>query len=422
MVAYHYPPEGGSSGVLRTLKFSKYLTRHGWAPHVLTLRESAYGVRDDRLMGEVPAEVVVHRTLGFDTARHFAIRGRYPGILTMPDRFATWLPFAVARGLRVVRRAPIRCLYSTSPQPTAHLIALALKAVTGRPWVADFRDPWVEDVPEVGRSALGHRVERRLEAAVVRRADRLLTTTPRLRDDFLKRYPDLDPAKARVVYNGYDEADVPPAALPRERGERLELLHAGLVTPSYRDPAPLFRAVAALIARERLDRARIRVVFMGGSRYLESERFRALVREHGLGDVVEVAPRVSHAEAMVRMLRADGLLLLQASDDTRALIPAKTFEYLRAGRPILAVLADGATTDLLAGMPACHVAEPGDAPGLEAALLRLYDAWRGSPGPISVTRPVARFERARLTGELAAILQELCPGTAERPAAEQTGA
>ena len=29
MVAFHYPPEGSSSGVLRTLKFSKYLPRLG---------------------------------------------------------------------------------------------------------------------------------------------------------------------------------------------------------------------------------------------------------------------------------------------------------------------------------------------------------------------------------------------------------
>jgi glycosyltransferase involved in cell wall biosynthesis len=407
MIAYHYPPEGGSSGVLRTLKFSKYLTRHGWTPHVLTLREAVYWVRDDRLAAEIPPEAVVHRTRGFDTARHFAIGRRYPGVLTVPDRFVTWLPFGVARGLRVVRTAPIRCLYSTSPQPTAHLIALALKTLTGLPWIADFRDPWVEDVPEVGRSLLRHRVERRLEAAVVRRADRLLTTTPRLRDEFLKRYPELDPAGARVIYNGYDEADVPAEVSRPSKGERFELLHAGLVTPSYRDPAPLFRAVAALVARRRLDASRVRVVFMGGGRYPESSAFRDLVRAHGLESVVEVAPRVAHAEALVRMRRADALLLLQASDDTRALIPAKTFEYLRAGRPILAVLAEGATTDLLAGMPECHVAEPADAPALELALVRLYRAWRDGAGPAAVSRPIARFERAHLTAELAAILDEL---------------
>lgn len=417
MIAYHYPPEGGSSGVLRTLKFSKYLPRHGWVPHVLTLRESLYRVRDDRLASDVPAEAVVHRTLAFDTSRHFAIGRRYPGVLTVPDRFVTWLPFAVARGLRVARTAPVRCLYSTSPQPTSHLIALALKTATGLPWIADFRDPWVEDVPEEGRSFLRRRVERRLEAAVVRGTDRVLTTTPRLRDEFLKRYPDLDPAKARVIYNGYDEADVPAGAPRPCKGERFELLHAGLVTPSYRDPAPLFRALRVLIARGHLDRSRVRVVFMGGGRYPESAAFREVVGAHRLEDVVEVAPRVSHADALVRIRRADALLLLQASDDTRALIPAKTFEYLRAERPILALLVEGATTDLLAGTAECHVAEPRDEPGLERALLRLYRGWRDGAGPVLVERPIARFERARLTGELAGILDELCPGGAERAGA-----
>ena len=35
MVAFHYPPIRGSSGVQRTLKFSRYLPSLGWQPIVL---------------------------------------------------------------------------------------------------------------------------------------------------------------------------------------------------------------------------------------------------------------------------------------------------------------------------------------------------------------------------------------------------
>jgi hypothetical protein len=131
LVAHHYPPDGSSSGVLRPLKFSKYLSRYGWKPHVLTLKESLYAVRDDTLMGQIPEDVMVHRTVGLDSSRHLSIKGRYLAALSVPDRFVMWLPFAVAAGVRAIKKYGIRAIYSTSPPPTTHLIALGLKKLTG---------------------------------------------------------------------------------------------------------------------------------------------------------------------------------------------------------------------------------------------------------------------------------------------------
>ncbi|HET7903715.1 MAG TPA: glycosyltransferase, partial [Candidatus Eisenbacteria bacterium] len=200
MVAFHYPPEGGSSGVLRTLKFSRYLLRYGWQPHVLTLTASSYPVRDEKLLAQIPPEVVVHRTRAIDSGRHLAIRGRYLSSLAIPDRFIGWLPFAVPRGIDVVRRHGIDAIYSTSPLATAHLIALRIHRATRVPWVADFRDPWIEEGIHPRPGSMRERIERRLERAVVRGADRLVMTTSRLRDEILARHPDLGTEKARVIY------------------------------------------------------------------------------------------------------------------------------------------------------------------------------------------------------------------------------
>lgn len=411
MIAYHYPPEGSSSGVLRTLKFSKYLPQHGWRPHVLTLRESFYPIRDEGLLRDVPPEVVVHRTRGFDTSRHLTIKGRYLSLFTVPDRFVSWLPFGIARGLRVIRAAGIRTLYSTSPQPTAHLIAAALKAVTGLPWVADFRDPWIEDGLYPTPGSLRYRIESRLERAVVRSADCVTVTTPYLRGDFLARYPDLSPEKVRVIYNGYDEADFAGQEAPA-RGDRFEILHAGLVSPDYRDPAPLLEAVASLIADGTVRPETIRVVFLGGSQYLATPQFTSTVQRLGLGEVVEVLGRLSHRETLRRLRRASCLLLLQASDDTRSLIPAKAFEYLRVGRPILALTLEGATSDLLKEMDRCLVVNPSDRARLRDAVAGLYREWRDSPHAIVTARAVQRFERTTLTAEMARILDEVAGGAA----------
>src|SRR6266849_4746699 len=62
LVAFHYPPDLSSSGVLRTLKFSRYLREHGWEPVVLTARENCYESTDPALLEQIPAGVEVRRT------------------------------------------------------------------------------------------------------------------------------------------------------------------------------------------------------------------------------------------------------------------------------------------------------------------------------------------------------------------------
>ncbi len=410
IIAYHYPPEGSSSGVLRTLKFSKYLPRHDWAPHVLTLREQAYRVRDEGLRADIPPEAQVHRTRGFDSTRALSVRGHHLAMFSVPDRFIGWLPFGIARGLSVIRRFGVRALFSTSPVPTAHLIAGALKRLTGLPWIADFRDPWIEDGQYPAPGSLRHAVESRLEHAVVRSADRVITTTPYLRGDFLARYPDLSPDKARVIFNGYDESDFVHLPTPSKE-PRFELLHAGLLAPDYRNPAPVLEAVARLIASGAMARERTRLVFLGTAEFFRSGPGHRMVRELGLESVLEFSRRIPNRDALVRLRRASCLLILQASNDTRSLIPAKAFEYLRVERPILALTPEGATSDLLKEMDGCSVVDPSDGQGLQDALASLYRAWEEAPGPRLFTRNIRKFERSSLTEELAQTLQEIL----ERP-------
>ena len=45
IVAYHYPPIQGSSGVHRTLSYSRYLPALGWQPTILTVTRNAFPAR-----------------------------------------------------------------------------------------------------------------------------------------------------------------------------------------------------------------------------------------------------------------------------------------------------------------------------------------------------------------------------------------
>lgn len=407
MIAYHYPPEGSSSGVLRTLKFSKHLPKHGWRPHVLTLRESLYDERDEALLRDVPPKALVHRTLGFDATRHLAVKGRHLSALAIPDRFATWLPFGVACGLRVIRQHRIQALYSTSPLPTTHLIAMTLQSLTHVPWIADFRDPWIEPGAYPAPGTLRCRVECALEALVMRRASRITVTTDRFRDDVLARYPRLQPERVVAIFNGYDEDDF-RGLESLKRAETFELLHTGMVTPEYRNPLPLLRAVRRCIDHGDVAADRIRVGFLGGGPYLTGPDFNAAVAELKLESIVSVGSRIPYHAALRRMADAAALLLLQASDDTSMLIPAKAFEYLRVGRPVLALTGEGATADLVRRTGAGHVADWTSPEAIASAVAAMYREWATRDIVASGARhAVRRFERASLTSELADLLDSI---------------
>ena len=87
MVAFHYPPIRGSSGVHRTLKFSRYLPSLGWQPIVLTAHPRAYASVGDEQLSEIPAEVPVERAFALDTARHLSIRGAYVRLRRVAARY-----------------------------------------------------------------------------------------------------------------------------------------------------------------------------------------------------------------------------------------------------------------------------------------------------------------------------------------------
>jgi hypothetical protein len=69
MVAFHFPPLAGSSGIQRTLRFVQHLPSFGWQPIVLSAHPTAYERTSEDLLGEIPKDVVVARAISAFSAR-----------------------------------------------------------------------------------------------------------------------------------------------------------------------------------------------------------------------------------------------------------------------------------------------------------------------------------------------------------------
>src|SRR6185437_1277587 len=209
MIAFHFPPYGGSSGSRRTLAFSSYLPRHGWEPIVLTANTRAYERINADELGSAPTGVRVVRAFGLDAARHLAIRGRYVSALAVPDRWRTWIPFAVSAGMRVIRKLRPSLIWSTYPITSAHAIAARLAARSGLPWVADMRDPLVETDPFTGilypvDPAL-RQARLDIEREVMQRSARVVFCTNGAKSICVERYGEDVARRFVVIPNGYDE-------------------------------------------------------------------------------------------------------------------------------------------------------------------------------------------------------------------------
>ncbi len=407
MIAFHYPPEASSSGVLRTLKYSTYLAEYDWQVTVLSIDKNAYTVVDEKLTQQIPDAVQVVRTPYLNSQQHFAIKGHYPSFLAIPDRWMGWQFWAVAQGKKIIPQKQIDLIYSTSPHATAHVIASKLQAWSQLPWVMDFRDPWYEESPELGTPWLVQCFAKYLEKKYIQQAKAVVSSTHDLQQLFIKRYPDLPQDKFISIMNGYDDADFQALPdMPWKKKSQLILLHAGSINTEFRDPRPLFKAVKQAIDRHRIGIEQIKVQFLGINQ--PAKVFQQAVEQLSLETVVEFLPRVAYQQSLEYLLQADVLLLLQFSDDTQSLVPAKLYEYLRAKRPVWALIYPGAISDVMTQTQGGWWVNPDDSDALAQQLQTIIQSWQQQTlSQYTANQQLKNFDRRVLSKKLATVFDHL---------------
>jgi glycosyltransferase involved in cell wall biosynthesis len=357
----------------------------------------------------IPSDVVVERAFALDSGRHLAVRGAYPSWLALPDRWISWWPSAVFKGLGLIRRHRPQVIWSTYPIATAHLIGLSLQRLSGTPWVADFRDPMTETDPLTGEEFPSdpavRRANGRIERLAIARCAKAVFTTTGTAEMYAGRFSHVAADRWAVIPNGYDEESfekVWSTAKDKRAGDRRTvLLHSGVLYPHARDPRCFFEALARLRASGDVCASTLRVVLRGSG---HEKLYQSYLKELNIEELVSLEESIGYQHALAEMLRADALLIFQASNCNWQ-IPAKLYEYLRARRPILAFTdPNGDTAKLLRseGMDTVVPIDSTDeiAKGLRGFLSRLSQG----KAPIASEERVERHSRRFRARELAALL------------------
>lgn len=408
VISYFYPPLGGV-GVIRTLKFTKYLPEHGWMPYVLTVknRDRFY---TDCGRDEIPDHVHIYRAWNILNNLSVVEGGlRRIGVhskVLIPDAYLGWIPMAVKKGKEIIEEEGIDLIYVSCPPHSSSLIGLKLKEITKLPLVIDFRDGWTLN-PYAGNYFLNYlkNLDESLERRIFDVADVLILNTKESQKQYVEKYPPSH-NKSITITNGFDFADIPSNSIPFTK---FTILYTGFFYGS-RNPEMFFQALNNLLQDHVISRNMIQFVWAGRS----APDIEDMISKYHLQDITHYLGIIPKKEADSLIYRSHLLLLLDDKfhdRDQSISIPNKLFPYLASGKPILGLISEGPAQDFLKKYAnTAYISGSGDPEKIAQIISFEYSKWCSGTLNFSVSEKTNTFRNIynykSLTEKLAGVFDQ----------------
>lgn len=430
----YLPQQGG--GIIRPSRLAKYLPDWQWNPVILTMQPPKSDGAVGRLISHQNNELVyraprmdiielyhtikksvssclqffkkltISKNISSKVIQEHAGKKTTNGdrrkadYIFVPDTRIFWIPGATLFGMTAIIKKNLRVIYSMSPDPSAHIVGLLLKSITKKPWVAEFRDPWITNpfkLPSPYRWM--DLVNARLERLVIEKADRIVVTSNEYKEDFLLRYHQLSEEKVLFVPNGFDLDDFEKVIT--QKLPKLTIVHAGNFYMA-RSSVSFINGLNLFLKRNPEARSQIQVVCIG----VVDDNGQDLIYELGLEDVIEQKGILPHNQAIKYICDADILLLVPGPG--KGTTPGKIYEYMAAKKPILALADEGRVRDLIISSGIGLVVPPDDINEIMFSIESLYNTviTTGYSYP-DISEFLRIYDRRNIAGQVAEILNSL---------------
>jgi glycosyltransferase involved in cell wall biosynthesis len=277
------------------------------------------------------------------------------------------------------------------------LIAKQLKDRYGVKWIADLRDLWTQDHYR-SYGPLRKCFEKRLELKTLSSADALVTVSTPLAEELGSLHGRSD---ISIIQNGFDPEEMGQVELTKE----FTITYTGRFLEGKRDPYLLLQALKELKETGKIDLSVVRVRFFGSSRkWLEGE-----IAEYDMRSIAKQYGHIPRDEVVPKQRESQVLLLLNWDDPRdKGVYTGKIFEYLAAGRPILAIGGpEGVVSELLKKTGAgAHVR---DLKALKEKLLEYYEEYisKGSVGFNGVKEEIDKFSYREMARKFAEVIEKV---------------
>lgn len=389
-VAYFYPPitSTGVPGAMRTIKFIRNLTNGDF--HVLTRTPATAEEKSALSHLSLPINnEKIYRVEGWDVFKFLlSLRARLkktntPGttdtpqvsisdnsvyksaepeherqpstsqklkdfvynLCYFPDQAGPWILPAYRKGKALVKENNIDAIFATGSPWSSLITGYLISKATGKPLIADFRDPWINNPFLLSKGKVLDQWSKSLEKKIIEHAAAVSLNTEPLRDEFISRYPHVPTERFFVMPNGFDESDFSgiDTSTQTKGSNKLTLCHAGFLY-GVRDPAVLLNAIKIANTKLSAQHKKIRFQQIGDVElaYDIRERYADMLAD---GSLVLETTR-PYQQCLQALNKADWLVNVQPA--TKSQVPSKLYDYLAINRPILNITPeDGALGQLV---------------------------------------------------------------------------
>lgn len=281
-----------------------------------------------------------------------------------------WALPAADEARRLSATTEYDCIISRALPSMAHLAGLLSARRTGLAWIANWNDPApAEKFPPPyaggrGKDASLSFWKERFYNAVGREADWHTFPSERLRSYITDYLPKGSYRKSSVIpHIAPDET-----ARPAEKGRGgFTLLHAGSLLPP-RSPEPFLKGVR-LFRDQNGGMEELSVVFVVD----RPEDVRRAAKAQGVEDLVRIERSRPYSEMPPLLATAEVLVIVEAPVQEGIFLPSKFVDYVRTGRPILALSPEvGTIADVMGEHGGGIAVDGGSAEEVAAALQTLY--------------------------------------------------
>jgi len=409
IIANEFPPMGGA-GVQRTTKFVKYLGEYGFTSIVVT-KKHVSALTDETLLEDLPKDLKVYRLEPYDTVNKkglLKLPFKFLGTrILSPDSEFFWYYFNRKAVEDIIKKEDIKCIYTTSFPYSSHLMGLYLKRqFKDIAWIVDFRDEWTNNPYHLDSfyKRVKLKSEKRMELSVTSECDYLITNSPFMLDNFVKDNPSLE-GRSTFIPNGFDEDDFKNIANKRDGGDKLVITYTGSLY-GRRNLDEFLDGLKISIDKGSIDKERLEIRIVGN---IYESAIDSYKEKYGLQGVIKSYGYLPHKESIQMLFNSDIILLvIGKGKGSKNFYTGKIFEYIRADRPILAIVPDhGAAASVINDTNTGVVVDPEDIEGVSKALDMFYNDFLSQKNTHAPNEDaIMKYSRKSQTEKLANIFKK----------------
>jgi len=241
------------------------------------------------------------------------------------------VPKSVYQCYKTIKQQDIDVINSVNNPPQLHIIGLLAHIFTNKPWLVEYRDPLANN-PDLNPNSLSNKSRKVLERIILYKADQVVWGNGiQLNQEYFDKFGWINTNKiTRLPFLGFDEELF--HGEKNNENEKFTLTYAGSFYQDLIEPYSLLEGISEYCEKYAKD---IRMCFYGDW----DREYQKMVDSMGLNDIVETNEFVPHEDIIPILEESDICVHIGGTNTKNKLsVPSKIWDYMGAGRPILAVV------------------------------------------------------------------------------------